>query len=177
MTTLFKKLSITTLTLAIASGIVFSVGSSEPSTFEGQASSIYSVTFNSSNSTFSSDVVTASATQSTTLRKMNIIPGNSTPTSGNFPFSIRTMVPANESFVEFANNYGFEFKNMATISFSTNITGLRVFYSSTETMGGSFFDASTTVRNFPANTNYFSIRYFSDITTASVVEFTITYNC
>jgi|688.fasta_scaffold56783_2 hypothetical protein len=40
MTTLFKKLSITTLTLAIASGIVFSVGSSEPSTFEGQATTI-----------------------------------------------------------------------------------------------------------------------------------------
>jgi hypothetical protein len=38
MTTLFKKLSITTLALAVAGGIVVSVGSSEPSTFEGQAS-------------------------------------------------------------------------------------------------------------------------------------------
>jgi hypothetical protein len=40
MTTLFKKLSITTLALAVAGGIVVSVGSSEPSTFEGQASTV-----------------------------------------------------------------------------------------------------------------------------------------
>ena len=40
MTTLFKKLSITTLALAVAGGIVVSVGSSEPSTFEGQATTV-----------------------------------------------------------------------------------------------------------------------------------------
>ena len=59
MTTLFKKLSITTLTLAIASGIVFSVGSSEPSTFEGQASGVpgsYTITLD--NETFTSNELT-----------------------------------------------------------------------------------------------------------------------
>ena len=70
MTTLFKKLSITTLTLAIASGIVFSVGSSEPSTFEGQASGIpgaYTITLEDETFTASELVVTKINSLTTTF--------------------------------------------------------------------------------------------------------------
>jgi hypothetical protein len=68
MTTLFKKLSITTLALAVAGGIVVSVGSSEPSTFEGQATTVPGLfTLTLSGQTFSSNETTVIKTGDLTV--------------------------------------------------------------------------------------------------------------
>jgi hypothetical protein len=68
MTTLFKKLSITTLALAVAGGIVVSVGSSEPSTFEGQATTVPGLfTLTLSDQTFSSNETTVIKTAGFTV--------------------------------------------------------------------------------------------------------------
>jgi hypothetical protein len=68
MTTLFKKLSITTLALAVAGGIVVSVGSSEPSTFEGQATTVPGLfTLTLSDQTFSSNETTVIKTAGLTV--------------------------------------------------------------------------------------------------------------
>lgn len=174
MTTLFKKLSITTLTLAIASGIVFSVGSSEPSTFEGQATSVYTATFSSTDSTLSSGIATANVTQSLYNRKINVL----NTASANFPLSY-TGTSSGDGTTELVNNIGFEIKNITSISI--NRTGsfsepIRVFYSNTTTFGSD--QAQFTANDTPVaiSGNYFKIVFFNPAS-FSLNSITITYTC
>jgi hypothetical protein len=100
MTTLFKKLSITTLALAVAGGIVVSVGSSEPSTFEGQATTVpglYELILQ--NETFSSGDVTVNKTNALT-----VVISTANTTSATFPL-IATDTTVSLSVKNLPNNH------------------------------------------------------------------------
>jgi hypothetical protein len=166
MTTLFKKLSITTLSLAIASGIVFSVGSSEPSTFEGQASTLYNVLFDNA-STIAANVATKTST-SAVARKLNVVT-TGTPTS--FPITLNS-VDLNP-----VNNDGFEILNITSITvvFSGGTLAIDYRDKSVGTFDGTY-EALTTNTSFTAiNTaDYFRIQATGTVTITSIL---IEYNC
>jgi hypothetical protein len=122
MTTLFKKLSITTLALAVAGGIVVSVGSSEPSTFEGQATTVpglYELILQ--NETFSSGDVTVNKTNALT-----VVIYTANTTSATFPL-IATDTTVSLSVKNLPNNHIREIRsitvnttNEASISLTLN---------------------------------------------------------
>jgi hypothetical protein len=169
MTTLFKKLSITTLALAVAGGIVVSVGSSEPSTFEGQASTLFNVLFDGTTS-IAGGVATKTGTSSV-ARKLNVATTGA-PAPTTFPI---TLDSENLSPV---NNDGFEI---------LNITSIKVVFTGGGTLTIDYRDKSvgTFDENYEAlvsNTaftaingaDYFRIKATATVTITSIL---IEYNC
>lgn len=168
MTALFKKASILTLATAIAGGIVLSVGSSEPSTFEGQASAgTYSVVFDSG-ATFSGSTATKTSTPSSYQSKSITFVGG----SATFP------VTFSAGGVTEIHNLSSKILNMNTISLTfTGLSSATVFFKED---GGSWLNTSVTSGQvYDFSTQSVSPEFF-DFTPGSglVLEsISITFSC
>lgn len=168
MTTLFKKVSILTIAVAIAGGIVISVGSSEPSLFEGQASAgTYSVVFDSS-ANFSGSTATKASTPATYQSKSITFVGG----SAVFP------VTFSGGGITEIHNLSYKILNMNTISFTfTGLASVTVFF---KEEGGSWLNASlTSGQVYDFSTQSVSPEFF-DLTPSSglVLEsISITFSC
>lgn len=168
MTTLFKKLTLSSLSLVVASGIVFSVGSSEPSLFEGQAAAgTYTVVFDST-ATFSGNTATKSSTPASYASKSIFFFGGNATLPMDFSTNTVTEI----------HNLSYKILNMNTISIK--FTGVATTTVSFKEDGGNWLNATLASEQvYDFSTQSVAPEFFDFLPSSSMIleSITITYSC